>query len=128
MYSTILGFFASVAMALAAIGIYGVMAYSVTQRTQEIGIRMALGAQRRDIMRLVLGESTALTILGIGLGTSGAIALTRYLEGLLFGLNPRDPTTFVVTTVTFAVVATLAAYLPARNAARVEPLDALRRG
>ena len=126
MYAVLLGIFAAVAVGLAAAGIYGVMAYTVAERTREIGIRTALGAQRGDVLRLVLGQSTTLTIAGLAIGIAGALALTRYLEGLLFGLAPLDAVTFVAVPALFAAVATLAAYIPARRAARVDPLIALR--
>jgi predicted permease len=126
MYAVLLGIFAGVAVALAAIGIYGVMAYSVAQRTREIGIRMALGARRSEVMGLVLGQSTVLTTVGIIAGVAGAALLTRYLQGMLFGLTPLDLTTIVAVSTMFGAVATTAAYLPARRAASVEPLLALR--
>ena len=126
LYAALLGIFAGVAVALTAIGIYGVMAYSVTQRNREIGIRMALGAQRGDVMGLVLRQSAALTAIGIAFGLAGAAGLTRYLEGLLFGLTRLDPTTLGGVVLAFALVATLASYLPARRATRVDPLVALR--
>jgi putative ABC transport system permease protein len=126
MYAVLLGIFAGIAAALAAIGIFGVMAFSVAQRTREIGIRMALGAQRSEVMALVLGQSMALTAVGIALGLAGAAAVTRYLEKMLFGLTPLDPATFVAVSLTFALVATLASYVPARRATNVDPLIALR--
>jgi putative ABC transport system permease protein len=126
MYALLLGVFAGVAVALSAIGIYGVMAYSVAQRTREIGIRMALGAQRSEVMRLVLGQSTVLTAVGILAGVVGAAVVTRYLQGMLFGLTPLDLTTFIGVSTMFAAVATLAAYVPARRATKVDPLIALR--
>jgi len=126
MYAVLVGIFAAVASALAVIGLYGVMAYSVAQRTREIGVRVALGAARRDVMRLVLHRSGALTAAGIVLGIAGAASLTRYLESLLFGLQPLDPATFAAVAIGFAVVAMLASYVPARRAASVDPLVALR--
>ena len=126
MYASLLGLFAAIAVALAAIGIYGLMAYSVTQRTREIGIRMALGAQRRAVLGLVLGQSALLTGVGITLGLAGAAATTRYLRGLLFGLTPLDSSTFIIVALVFGGVATLAAYVPARRATKVDPLVALR--
>jgi putative ABC transport system permease protein len=114
------------AAALAAIGIYGVMAYSVAQRTREIGIRMALGARPSEVMALVLGQSTLITAIGIVAGLAGAAAATRYLQGMLFGLTPLDPTTFVAVSIIFAAVALLAAYLPARAAMKLDPMVALR--
>jgi predicted permease len=126
MYAVLLGVFAGVAGALAAIGIYGVMAYSVAQRTREIGIRTALGARPADVMVLVLGQSTLVTLVGIAAGLAGAALSTRYLQGMLFGLTPLDPSTFVAVSIAFAAIAMLAAYLPARRATKVDPLVALR--
>jgi putative ABC transport system permease protein len=126
MYAVLVGIFAGVAFALAVIGLYGVMAYAVVQRTREIGVRVALGAERRDVMRLVLRRSVALTAGGIVIGIAGAAGLTRYLESLLFGLRPLDPATFAAVAVAFAAVAMLASYVPARRAASVDPLIALR--
>ncbi len=126
MYASLLGIFAAVAVGLAAIGIYGMMAYSVTQRTREVGIRMALGAQRAAVLGLVLRQSALLTGVGIAVGLAGAAATTRYLQGLLFGLAPLDPSTFVMVALVFGGVATLAAFGPARRATRIDPLVALR--
>jgi predicted permease len=126
MYAVLLGIFSAVAAALAVIGIYGVVAYAVAQRTREIGMRMALGAQRADVMGLVLRQGAALTVIGIASGLAAAAGVTRYLEGMLFGLTPLDPPTFVAATLTFAVVATVASYIPARRATKVDPLVALR--
>ena len=126
MYAVLVAILSSVAIALAAVGLYGVMAYTVAQRTREIGIRMALGAQRGEVLNLVLRQSAVLTVIGLGLGLAGAAAVTRYLEGLLFGLTPLDPVTFGAVAVLFAAIATLASYVPARRAATVDPLIALR--
>ncbi len=126
MYAVLLGIFAGVGVVLALIGIYGVMAYAVTQRTREIGIRMALGAQRTEVMTLVLRQGLALTFAGILLGLAGAVATTRYLEGMLFGLTPLDRTTFIAVSLMFATIATMASYVPARRATKVDPLTALR--
>jgi putative ABC transport system permease protein len=126
MYAVLLGIFAAVAVALAAIGIYGVLAYSVAQRTREIGIRMALGARRAAVMRLVLGQSLVWTFAGISLGLAGAAVLTRYLDRMLFGLTRLDPATFAAVSVLFGLVAALASYVPARRATRVDPSIALR--
>ena len=126
MYAALVGVFAAVALALAVIGLYGVMAYSVAQRTREIGVRVALGAERRDVMRLVLRRSLLLTAAGIALGVAFAAGLTRYLESMLFGLRPLDAATFAGVAAMFAAAATLASYVPARRAASVDPLVALR--
>ena len=126
MYATLLGIFACVAVVLAAVGIYGVIAYAVAQRTREIGIRMALGAQRTEVVRLVLGQSLTWTGIGIVLGLGGAAAVTRYLEGLLFGLTPLDASTFVAASLTFVSIALVASYVPARRATRIDPVVALR--
>ena len=126
LYAALLGIFAGVGVVLAVIGIYGVLAYTVTQRTSEIGIRMALGAQRTEVMALVLRQSLAVTTVGILIGVFGAAGVTRYLEGMLFGLTPLDTRTFVAVSVLFAAVATLASYVPARRATKVDPVIALR--
>jgi hypothetical protein len=116
--------FALAAVILAAIGIYGVMTYSIAQRTREMGIRMALGARRIEVMGLVFRQTAFLTAAGVGIGLAGAAAVTRYLEGMLFGLTPLDPATFAVVALMLAGVSALAASLPARRAARVDPLVA----
>jgi putative ABC transport system permease protein len=122
----LLGGFAGVALLLAAIGLYGVLAYMVTQRTREIGIRMALGAQRRDVLGLVVGQGMRLAFAGVALGVLGAFALTRVLQRLLFEIKPTDPLTFVAVTTLLMLVAFLACWLPARRAAKVHPMEALR--
>ena len=126
MYTVLLGIFAAVALSLAAIGLYGVMAYTVRQRTREIGIRMALGADRGRVVGLVLQRSAALTILGLLIGLAGATATTRYLTDLLFGLTPLDPVTYVAAASVFTLVATIASYVPARHATSVDPMIVLR--
>jgi len=122
----LLGGFAGLALALAAVGIFGVISYSVAQRTQEIGIRRALGADGRNVMRLVLGQGLRLAGLGIVVGTAGALAVTRLLATLLYEVAPTDAATFAGVAVVLAVVACAASYLPARRAAEVDPMVALK--
>ncbi len=122
----VLGVFAALALVLACVGIYGVIAYSVTQRTQEFGIRMALGANRRDVFRLVLGQGTRLTLLGIGIGIVAALVVTRLMATLLYGVSATDPLTFTAVALLLALVAVAACYIPARRATRVDPIVALR--
>jgi predicted permease len=118
--------FATMALLIAAIGIYGVMAYSVAQRTQEIGIRMALGAARQDVLRLVVGQAMRLTVIGVGIGLAGAYAVTRLMASVLFGVSATDPPTFIGVTVILALSSVIAAWLPAERATRVDPMIALR--
>jgi predicted permease len=122
----ILGIFAVVAFLLACIGIYGVMAYAISQRTGEIGLRMALGARRGDILRIVLNEAALIVIAGVGAGLLGSLLLTRFLQTLLFDVKPTDPLTFGTLTTLLACVALLASFIPARRASRIDPLLALR--
>ena len=122
----LLALFAALALILAAVGIYGLMAYAVSQRTHEIGVRLAIGAQRSDVLHLVLRDGAKLILLGIAIGITAALALTRLMASLLFEVTPTDPATFSVVTILLAVVAFAACYLPARRATRVDPMVALR--
>ncbi|HKQ97927.1 MAG TPA: ABC transporter permease [Candidatus Polarisedimenticolia bacterium] len=122
----LLGVFAVAALVLAAVGVYGVVAYGVSQRTHEIGVRMALGAERRAILGLVLRQGMVMTLAGVGVGLLGALALTRVLQGMLFNVGAADPATYAATAAVMAVVAFVATYVPARRATRVEPTTALR--
>ncbi len=124
----LLGSFAGVALLLAIIGMYGVIAYSVARRTQEVGIRRALGAQQADILRLILGQGLALALAGVAIGIGGAFALTRVMKSLLFHVTATDPATFAGIAILFIVVALAASYIPARRAARIDPMVALRIG
>jgi putative ABC transport system permease protein len=122
----LMGLFGGLALLLSAVGIYGLLSHAVTQRTQEMGIRMALGAQVSDVLKLVLRQGMTLAIIGEAIGLLGAFVLTRLMRGLLFGVTPNDATTFVVVAGVLAVVALLACYVPARRATKVDPLIALR--
>jgi putative ABC transport system permease protein len=124
--AVLLAIFAGVALVLAAIGIYGVMSYTVTARTQEMGVRLAIGAQRRDVMWLVLGQVLRLAAIGLGIGLATLLVARSMLEGLLYGVRPLDPTTIAIVTVTLAVVALVSAWAPASRAASVDPIEALR--
>ena len=124
--TALLGTFAAVAILLAAVGIYGVIAYNVTQRTKEIGIRMALGAQRRKMLTMILRQSLTMAAIGIGVGLLGAFAATRLLSALLFGVGTTDLPTFAAVIILLGAAALFAALLPARRAMKVDPVIALR--
>jgi putative ABC transport system permease protein len=118
--------FAALAVALGAVGIYGVISYAVAQRTREIGIRMALGARKHEVACLVVGQGARLALLGVALGLGGALALTRLMSGLLYGVGATDPLTFASVAILLVFVAIAASYIPARRATRVDPMVALR--
>jgi putative ABC transport system permease protein len=122
----LLGTFAILALLLAAVGIYGVMSYLVSLRTSEIGIRMALGAQPHDIRRLIMRRGAALALVGVAIGITGSVALTKLLSSLLYSVKPTDPLTFAGVALILAFTALLGCYVPARRAVRVDPIIALR--
>jgi putative ABC transport system permease protein len=122
----LLGVFAAVALLLAAVGIYGVMSYSFSQRTHEVGVRIALGAQRLDILRMALGEGMRVVVIGLASGLAGTAIMTRFFRSMLFDVRPTDPVTFLSVSAILAGVAFFACYVPAKRATRVDPLAALR--
>jgi putative ABC transport system permease protein len=122
----LLTLFGGLALILSAVGVYGVLSYSVNQQTREIGLRMALGAQRTDVLRLIVGQGLRLTVLGLGLGVALALALMRVLVSLLFSVRAYDPSTYTAVTLLLTAVALVACYIPARRALRVDPMIALR--
>ena len=122
----LLAIFACAALVLAAVGIYGIISYSVAQRSHEMGIRMALGASRFSLLRLVLGQSLWTTLAGVVIGLAGAGVLTRFMSSLLFDVRAADPTTFVAVALALVVIALVASYVPARRATSVDPMHALR--
>jgi putative ABC transport system permease protein len=118
--------FAGLAMHLAAVGVAGVLSYAVTQRTHEIGLRLALGANRRDILRMILSHAAGLAIVGTVVGVSGAVALSQYIAGVLYGVSAHDPSAYLIVCSSLILMALAAAYLPARKAMSSEPLSVLR--
>ncbi len=122
----LVGVFAVLAVLLAAVGIYGVMSYTVSQRTQEIGVRMALGAQAGDVRSMILTQTLKLTVIGVAIGLAGAFGVARFLTSLLFGVGTYDPVTFMGVAAFLIFVAVVAAYVPAQRAMRVDPIVALR--
>jgi putative ABC transport system permease protein len=126
LYGKMFGVFAAIAVVLAAVGVYGVISYAVSQRTQEIGVRVALGAQRTDVLKLIVGHGALLGGVGIAIGLGGALSVTRLLRTMLFGVSPFDPLSFVGVSLLLTTIALVASYVPARRAARVDPVEALR--
>jgi ABC-type antimicrobial peptide transport system permease subunit len=122
----LLSIFASLALLLSSIGIYGVISYLASQRTREIGIRVALGAQRRDVLRMMLGEGMKMALVGVAIGVAVALGLTRLISQMLFGVSPTDPLTFFAVALVLTGAALAACYIPSRRAMRVDPIVALR--
>jgi putative ABC transport system permease protein len=125
-YAAVMGVFAAIAVLLSIVGIYGVLAYAVAQRTQEFGVRTALGASRGDVLAMVMRQGLMLTSIGIGVGVLVATGVTRFIEGMLYDVTPLDPTTYVAVAALFVAVTSVASYLPARRATRIDPMAALR--
>jgi putative ABC transport system permease protein len=123
---TLIGTFAIVGLLLAAMGVYGIMSYLVTQRTHEIGVRMALGAKRSDVRRLIMGQALLLSLTGVVIGLAGAVVLSRLMTNLLYGIDSLDVSTFITIPLVLIGVTTIASYLPARRATRIAPTTALR--
>jgi putative ABC transport system permease protein len=121
------GIFGALALVIATVGIYGVISYAVSQRTHEIGIRMALGAQASDVLRMVVWRGMSLTLVGVAIGLAVALALTRVIKSLLFNMSATDPVTFALVALLLVVIAMIASYIPARRATKVDPLIALKR-
>jgi putative ABC transport system permease protein len=126
LYMVLLGIFSSAALLLAAVGIYSMVSYSVSQRTREMGIRLAIGAERKDVLLLVLGQGAKVALLGIAVGIAAALSLTRLMSNLLFGVGATDPLTFAGVAMLLTLVALFTSYIPARRAMRVDPMVALR--
>ena len=124
--TVLLGTFSAIALLLAAGGIYGVLHYSVAQQTREIGIRMALGARPRQVVMLIVRDGAKLSVVGLVIGVTGSAVMTRFLRSLLFGIGPMDPVTLAGVSILLGIVALLACYIPARRAAKVDPMVALR--
>jgi predicted permease len=124
--SALTGLFGIVGLALACVGLYGIMAYNVARRTHELGVRMALGAQKGEILKMIMGHGLRLTLIGLAIGAAGALAVTRLMTNLLYGVKPSDPLTFIAVPLLLALVALLACYIPARRAMKVDPMVALR--
>jgi putative ABC transport system permease protein len=126
LFSGMFGIFGGIALLLAAIGVYGVISYGVAQRTHEIGVRVALGAERRDVLRMVVGQGVKLAAIGVAVGVVGAIAITRVLTSFLVGVTATDPLSFIAVSLFLTTVAVIASLVPARRASGVDPMNALR--